>query len=592
MALAEGVIRETPTALRGLSRLLLEAPFVPHDAFVLLRSMCALDAAGEVEKEKERGVEEKKEAEEDVEMQDAKPESGVESVEDEDRAEGAAASSAAAAANGAPAATAAAEESTRMEVEEGDEEEKKAEEMEEGPVGPSAEEVALALSGLGDLALHRREASEAALGDILTCSAHTLEVVRAPAINLATDVYALEPAPEEDGAPWPPESLSGRIEAFAREGLARAAAVTLETGEQQHKASGETEAGTAAAAAEQEQARGLALRHASLGVTLSAKAPQRLLPAVFAAFADAKSAQARAAIEAHMRGERGERALVHALGPDEPHLLACVRAPPAGAEPLALAALGALAPMAPTGSESAARLLSAAEGLSEANAGDAAFLVPVLAALPRERARPLLPKLVGLPTADVRAVLQRLTEGAAASAAAAYGLPPQDILVALHTIDPAREGLQLKKVLEACTLCFQNRAVFTPTVLASVLQNLVECTPLPMVFMRTVIQTVSVAPELKGFVMEQIMTRLVARQIWAMDPKLWEGFLRCAKANLPHACPVLLQLPPQTLDGALGSFPELRGALREHLAQPAARRGVANATLAVVEQDHSAGPQS
>lgn len=61
-------------------------------------------------------------------------------------------------------------------------------------------------------------------------------------------------------------------------------------------------------------------------------------------------------------------------------------------------------------------------------------------------------------------------------------------------------------------MCFQHRAVFTPEVLAVVLNQLVEQAPLPLLLMRTVIQTIAVAPKLKPRVIETL-SKLVNKRV-------------------------------------------------------------------------------
>jgi symplekin len=75
-------------------------------------------------------------------------------------------------------------------------------------------------------------------------------------------------------------------------------------------------------------------------------------------------------------------------------------------------------------------------------------------------------------------------------------LTPAEVLIALHGIDPHHDSVPLKKVMDACSACLQQQSVFTQQVLAKVLNQLVEQTPLPLLFMRTVIQAVGAFPTL------------------------------------------------------------------------------------------------
>jgi symplekin len=139
------------------------------------------------------------------------------------------------------------------------------------------------------------------------------------------------------------------------------------------------------------------------------------------------------------------------------------------------------------------------------------------------------------------------------------------------------------QIMDACSACFspQLRDLFTPDSLAVALQQLVEVVPLPLLFMRTVIQTATVAPKLHGFILD-LLSKLVLRQVWKTDAKLWQGVLRCAKQMVPRSFPVYLQLPAAQLKEALTQFPDLVAPLTLYAATPAVRSTVPGATLEVL----------
>jgi hypothetical protein len=75
---------------------------------------------------------------------------------------------------------------------------------------------------------------------------------------------------------------------------------------------------------------------------------------------------------------------------------------------------------------------------------------------------------------------------------------------------------------------------------------MVDRTPLPLLFMRTVIQAIDAFPTLVDFVME-ILSKLVRKQIWRL-PKLWPGFLKCVSQTKPHSFPVLLEVQENVVE--------------------------------------------
>ncbi|GJY32736.1 symplekin isoform X1, partial [Tanacetum coccineum] len=171
-------------------------------------------------------------------------------------------------------------------------------------------------------------------------------------------------------------------------------------------------------------------------------------------------------------------------------------------------------------------------------------------------------------------------------------LTPAEVLIGIHGIDPEKDGIPLKKA-NACNTCFQQRQIFTQQVLAKVLNQLVEQIPLPMLFMRTVIQTIGAFPALVDFIME-ILSRLVSKQIWK-NQKLWVGFLKCAQLTKPQSFGVLLQLPPAQLEIALNKQPVLKGPLVSYASQPDIRSSLPRSTLVVlgiVPQDSQTASQA
>jgi symplekin len=88
--------------------------------------------------------------------------------------------------------------------------------------------------------------------------------------------------------------------------------------------------------------------------------------------------------------------------------------------------------------------------------------------------------------------------------------------------------------MDACSACFspELRDLFTPDSLAVALQQLVELVRLPVLFMRTVIQTATVAPKLHSFILE-LLSKLVLKQVWKTDTKLWQAARAAQLSGLP-----------------------------------------------------------
>ncbi|XP_074592745.1 uncharacterized protein LOC141848595 [Curcuma longa] len=222
-------------------------------------------------------------------------------------------------------------------------------------------------------------------------------------------------------------------------------------------------------------------------------------------------------------------------------------------------------------------LIAAVKHLYETKLQDAVILIPMLSSFSKDEVLPIFPRLVDLPLEKFQAALARILQGSAHTGPA---LTPAEVLIAIHNIDPQRDGVALKKITDACTACFEQRIVFTQHVLAKSLNHLVEQVPLPLLFMRTVIQAIDAFPSLVDFVMS-ILSKLVMKQIWKM-PKLWVGFLKCAAQTQPRSFNVLLQLPSPHLESALIRHPQLRTPLSAYANQPNMRTSLPSQTLKVL----------
>ncbi|KAK9124505.1 hypothetical protein Sjap_014107 [Stephania japonica] len=323
--------------------------------------------------------------------------------------------------------------------------------------------------------------------------------------------------------------------------------------------------------------------------------------------------------------------LVRTIGAS-PELLVIISDPPTGSESLIMQVLQILT----EGTTPSPELVSAVRRLYDSKLKDVEVLIPILSSLPKDEVLSVFPSLVNLPLDKFQVALTHILQGQPHTGPV---LTPAEVLIAVNGIDPDRDGIPLKKVTDACNACFEQRNVFTQQVLAKVLNNLVEQTPLPLLFMRTVLQAIGAFPALAedefcninfvlvmhllshfvnhaiissafkqnrcsqyflfvaatllqlclnnaihsflvDFIME-ILSRLVTKQIWKY-PKLWVGFLKCSQLTKPQSFGVLLQLPAAQLENALSRIPALKAPLIAHASQPNIRPTLPRSTLVVL----------
>ncbi|XP_055005754.1 symplekin [Boleophthalmus pectinirostris] len=265
------------------------------------------------------------------------------------------------------------------------------------------------------------------------------------------------------------------------------------------------------------------------------------------AIADIKRSVLRA-IEQPIRG----------MGMNSPDLLLLVENCPKGAETLVTRCLHILTDKVPPSPE----LVERVRDLYHKRVPDVRFLIPVINGLEKSEVIQALPKLIKLNPIVVKEVFNRLlgtqhSEGTSSVSP----LTPGDLLIALHNIDSTK--CDMKSIIKATNLCFGEKNVYTSEVLAVVMQQLMEQNPLPMLLMRTVIQSLTMYPRLGGFVMN-ILSRLIAKQVWKY-PKVWEGFVKCCQRTRPQSYTVLLSLPPAQLSSVFERCPEMRDPLLQHV---------------------------
>ncbi|KAL4029594.1 hypothetical protein IC575_007814 [Cucumis melo] len=306
-------------------------------------------------------------------------------------------------------------------------------------------------------------------------------------------------------------------------------------------------------------------RHISLLFALCVKNPC-LLRFVFDAYGRAPRA-VKEAVHEHIPN------LITALGSSDSELLRIISDPPPGSEHLLALVLQVLTQETAPSSD----LIDTVKHLYETKLKDVTILIPMLSSLSKNEVLPVFPRLVDLPLEKFQRALAYILQGSAHTRPA---LTPVEVLIAIHNIIPEKDGLPLKKITDACSACFEQRTVFTQQVLAKALSQMVEQTPLPLLFMRTVIQAIDAFPTLVDFVME-ILSKLVNRQVWRM-PKLWFGFLKCAFQTQPHSFRVLLQLPPPQLENALNKYVNLKGPLAAYASQPSTKSTLSRPTLVVL----------
>ncbi|XP_042507981.1 symplekin isoform X2 [Macadamia integrifolia] len=174
-----------------------------------------------------------------------------------------------------------------------------------------------------------------------------------------------------------------------------------------------------------------AQRHMSLFFALCTKKPS-LLKLVFDVYGRAPKS-VKQAVHRHIP------ILVRTLGASKSELLHIISDPPQGSENLLMLVLQILTEE----TTPSADLIATVKHLYEAKLKDAAILIPMLSSLSKDEVLPIFPRLVDLPLEKFQAALARILQGSAHTGPA---LTPAEVLVAIHDINPDKDGIALKKV--------------------------------------------------------------------------------------------------------------------------------------------------
>ncbi|CAL0319275.1 unnamed protein product [Lupinus luteus] len=443
------------------------------------------------------------------------------------------------------------------------------------------ERVTQGLGAIWSLILGRPQNRQACLGIALKCAVHSQDEIRAKAIRLVTNKLFQLTYISEDIEKFATSMLLSAVQHEVSDtGL-------LQSGCNEQNAEAEVESmeisGTSkvpeSTISENESAR-VAKSVLQSVPSISFSDAQRLI-SLFFALCTKKPSLLRIVFNVYWQSPKTVKQafhrhipiLVRALGQSHYELLQIISDPPRGSENLLTLVLQILTQeMTPSPD-----LISTVKHLYETKLRDVTILVPLLSSLSKKEVLPIFPRLVDLPLEKFQRALALILQGSAHTGPA---LTPVEVLVAMHGIVPEKDGLALKKITDACSACFEQRTVFTQQVLAKALNQMVDQSPLPLLFMRTVIQAIDAFPTMVDFVME-ILSKLVTKQVWRM-PKLWAGFLKCVYQTQPHSFHVLLQLPPPQLESALNKHAYLRGPLASYANQPNVKSSLPRSTLAVL----------
>ncbi|ORY07315.1 hypothetical protein K493DRAFT_310239 [Basidiobolus meristosporus CBS 931.73] len=411
-----------------------------------------------------------------------------------------------------------------------------------------SQKLLMGLSLLRDLANLRPPIRDVCLDILLSYCIHKERSTRSPAIVTVKK--------------WVPDhvNITAKIEAFALESLQSLSDMSLDTNNEDAEPAEidpvSTEPSEGGAKNQQRDEQDI-VRHLELFFALCTKKPD-FLKELFVVYTKT-SENVRKVIRQEIYP------LIKSIGMNSTKLLNILRNFHEGGETLVLRILVILTDKA----KPSPQLVNTVKSIYTQRELDARFLIPIMPGLEKEEAFRFLPNIICLLNNTeserkvVKEVMSKLISTSGDGEGAGSGrsqISPSELLVALHNME---DTIGLKRAVEATQICFSLPEIFTSEVLAVVLQQLVDQPKIPTLFMRTVMQSVSLHKNLAGFI-NSLLSRLITKKIWN-SPKLWDGFIRCCKLTQPASFTVLIQLPKNQLQDVLLKCDSLKEPLKKYI---------------------------
>ena len=207
--------------------------------------------------------------------------------------------------------------------------------------------------------------------------------------------------------------------------------------------------------------------------------------------------------------------------------------------------------------------------------GQVRIFLPILEHLNRDMISKLLPALLGQLDKDQC----KQAVGLILKAQPNPVIEPSQLLVEIQCFAPTETSPHIEKIIALTNYCL-GQGAYDKKALSAVLQQLVQKDPIPVLFMRTLIQTLLVYPDLTKFAMNILEMLCFRNEIWR-NKHLWDGFIRCCAMTQPESYAVLCKLGKPELKSVLVQKPELRAPLLEYALDSTVRPYV----LDVLKQD-------
>jgi hypothetical protein len=193
---------------------------------------------------------------------------------------------------------------------------------------------------------------------------------------------------------------------------------------------------------------------------------------------------------------------------------------------------------------------------------DSRFVASVFPGLTREEAISVLPRLLPLPQATQRRIVSLTL-----NRPPGFPLSPEELLIQLHVLRGPNGTDMIKECVAWVGMMFDDpsKGLLKTDVLYPALVQLVQTSPLPLLFFRTLILS---STHLKA--MEPYVLSLLSRAE-LMDAKVWSdqrhrlGFVNTCEKLLPHSASLILNLPLDKFEAVIALKPTIKEALKQRM---------------------------
>jgi len=245
---------------------------------------------------------------------------------------------------------------------------------------------------------------------------------------------------------------------------------------------------------------------------------------------------------------------VKTVGIDHPTLIEAIVRHPKNTDKLALELCEANGP-----TQTLTRAVIAAVNADEL---DGRFAACVFPGLTKEEAYATFPKLLTLP----QPTLRRITS---ATLARMPGFPftPEELLVQLHVSKGPGGVESLKEAAMWIGMMFDDpsRALLKIDILFPALVSIVQTSPLPILFFRTLLLAISHLKAMEPYAINLLSRpEVMSPTVWA-DARHRQGFVNSCEKLLPLSIPLVLNLPLDRFEMVLTMKPSIKDAIRQRI---------------------------